>query len=209
MNDEPAETRPLLDRLFQGEEAALAALFDFYRPRLRRMIELRLDQRVSARVDPSDVLQEAYLDVARQLDRYLQKPQAAFYVWLRGLTWERLLKLQRRHLGARCRASDLEVSLPAGSSDLLARQLVAGTPGPSERVLREELRQRVQRALELLGAEDREVILLRDFEGLSNGEAAQALGLSPSGATMRYGRALARLRDLLLSELSGEGGSNG
>jgi RNA polymerase sigma-70 factor (ECF subfamily) len=123
--------------------------------------------------------------------------------------WTGIFRSPRQLSTCGCVASDLEVSLPAGSSDLLARQLVAGTPGPSERVLREELRQRVQRALELLGAEDREVILLRDFEGLSNGEAAQALGLSPSGATMRYGRALARLRDLLLSELSGEGGSNG
>src|SRR5262249_45879174 len=120
-----------------------------------------------------------------------------FYVWLRGLTWERLLKLHRRHLGAVCRAIGREQALPLDSSAALAGQFVACSTGPSEAVVKEELRHRVQQALAKLDEEDREVILMRDFEDMTNGEVAQALDLGASGATMRYGRALFRLKEIL------------
>ncbi len=202
MSDEPPETVMMLRRLRQGESRALAELFDYYRPRLHGMIRLRMDPRVAPRLDASDVLQEAYIDAARQVQGYLASPRVAFYVWLRALAWERLWKLQRRHLGARRRAVDLEVSLPAESSALLAAQLLARGPSPSEALLQDELRQRVQRALAKLKPADREVILMRDFEDMTNEEVAQALGLSPSGATMRYGRALLRLKEVLTADLS-------
>jgi RNA polymerase sigma-70 factor (ECF subfamily) len=205
MTDESAEARQLFSRLRAGEPEAMAALFDHYGPRLRRLVCLRLDRRLAARLDPSDVLQEVYLDMAGQIHGYLRQPRVSFYVWLRGLTWERLLKLQRRHLGAACRSARQEQALPPDSSDALAQQLLAPGPSPSEDVLREELRRRVQDALARLGGEDREVILMRDFEGLSNGEVAQALGLTPSGATMRYGRALFRLKELLAAARPAKG----
>src|SRR5438270_9990353 len=103
MIEEPPHTSECLRLVQAGDSAALAKLFDSYRAQLRRMVELRLDGRVAARLDPSDVLQEVYLDMAGQIESYLRQPQVNFYVWLRGLAWERLLKLQRRHLGAKCR----------------------------------------------------------------------------------------------------------
>jgi RNA polymerase sigma-70 factor (ECF subfamily) len=180
----------------------LAALFDYYRPRLRQMLRLRMDGRMAARIDASDVLQEAYLDAARQVQGYLQQPKVAIYVWLRELAWERLLNLQRQHLGAKCRAVQREVPLPLESSAHLAKALLAQGPSPSQALLQEELRRRLQQALEKLEPADREVILMRHYEDMTNGEVAQALGLSASGATMRYGRALFRLKEILLAELA-------
>jgi RNA polymerase sigma-70 factor (ECF subfamily) len=200
MIEELPDTSACLQRVRAGDRTALAALFHSYRAALRRMVELRLDGRLAARLDPSDVLQEVYLDMAGQIDGYLRQPAVTFYVWLRGLTWERLLKLQRRHLGAECRAVGREEALPLDSSSALAHQFLARGASPSDVLVQEELRHRVQQALAKLDEKDREVILMRDFEGMTNGEVAQALGLSPSGATMRHGRALYRLKEILMTD---------
>jgi RNA polymerase sigma-70 factor (ECF subfamily) len=197
MSGEPAHTTELLERVRAGDMRAQAELFEAYRARLRRMVDLRLDGRVAARLDPSDVLQEVYLDMAGQIDAYMRDPGVDVYVWLRGLTWERLLKLHRRHLGAACRAACRERALPLDSSAALAEQFLSRGPSPSEALLKEELRRRVQQALAKLDEEDRDVILMRDFEDMTNGEVAQALGLGASGATMRYGRAIFRLKEIL------------
>lgn len=199
--DEPSQAGVLLRRVRSGDRDALVALFDYYRPRLEQMLRLRMDVRVAARFDISDVLQEAYLDAARQIQNYLQQQQVAVYVWLRQLAWERLLNLQRQHLGAKCRAVAREVPLPAESSALLAKALLAQPPSPSQALLQEELRHRLQRALEKLKPPDREVILMRHYEDMSNSEVAQVLGLSASAATMRYGRTLFRLKEILLADL--------
>jgi RNA polymerase sigma-70 factor (ECF subfamily) len=200
MIDESPQTVQWLERLRAGEKDALAVLFDHYRPRLRNMVQLRLDARVAARFDASDVLQEVYLDVAQQIGRYIDRPQVSFYIWLRGLTWERLLKLHRSHLGTARRAVVREQPLPAESSAALAGQLLAGGVSPSDMMVRDELRRRIQNALARLAPEDREVILMRDFEDMSNNEVAEALGLGPSGVTMRYGRAMYRLKEILVAE---------
>jgi RNA polymerase sigma-70 factor (ECF subfamily) len=159
-----------------------------------------MDPRLGGRVDPSDVLQEAFVDAMRQLPNYLRRPNVALYVWLRGLTSKRLLKLHRRHLRAHCRAVDREWTLPPDSSAALARQLIGSDTSPSQAMIQDELRQRVQAALARLRDDDREVILMRQFEDMSNGEVAQALNLSDAAATMRYGRALYRLKELLLAD---------
>jgi RNA polymerase sigma-70 factor (ECF subfamily) len=196
-NRSSSRTRWLAD-LEHGEAGAFARLFEHFRPRLRRMVELRLDPRVAGRVDPSDVLQETYLDAEGRVGEYVANPAVEFYVWLRSQTWDRLIMLQRRHLGAECRAVRRErLALPAASSVVLARQLAADQTSPSQGAVRAEVCARVKQAVDRLDTEDREVILLRHFEGLSNLETAQSLGLTPSGACMRYGRALARLKDAL------------
>ncbi|HEV3447546.1 MAG TPA: sigma-70 family RNA polymerase sigma factor [Gemmataceae bacterium] len=200
MIEEAPRTTECLNRIRAGDTAALAELFEAHRPQLRRMVDLRLDRHVAARLDPSDVLQEVYLDMAGQMDAYLRKPRVAFYVWLRGLTWERLLKLHRRYLGAGCRTVIREQALPLESSAALAGQLLARGPSPSEALVKQELRRRVQQALAKLAEEDREVILMRDFEDMTNGEVAQALALGASGATMRYGRAIFRLKEILSAD---------
>ncbi len=202
MDEDSPQTQEWLHQLQGGDMQALGTLFDFYRGRLRQMVQLRLDKRLAARVDPSDVLQEVYLDAARQVAGYLRRPKVAFYVWLRGLARERVLKLQRRHVGAKRRSTEREQQLPLESSALLAQQFLAQGPCPSQALAKKELRRRVQRALAKLDPEDQEVILMRDFENMTNGEVAQVLGLGDSGATMRYGRALYRLKESLLADLN-------
>jgi RNA polymerase sigma-70 factor (ECF subfamily) len=197
VSERPTDEESLWVRLCGGDSTALAPLFELYRPRLRRMVQLRLDPRAAARLDASDVLQETYLDAAGRVGEYVHDPRVCAFVWLRGLAWQRLLKLHRQHLGAGCRAAVLECPLPEGSDERLAAVLRALGDSPSQALDREESRRRVRRALDALAPDDREVILLRDFEGLSNSEVAQLLGIGRSGATMRYGRALFRLKELL------------
>ncbi len=201
MSHECAETGSSLGRLREGKTDALAELFGSCRPRLTQMLHLRMQGRLAARVDPSDVLQETYLDANRKLQAYLRDPKVSTYVWLRGLTLDRLKKVQREHLGAQCRAVGRELRLPEESSLAFAHKIVANGPSPSNAVMASELRQRVMKALLSLKEEDCEVLLMRHFEGMSNREVAETLGLGISGATMRHGRALFRLREMLLSGL--------
>jgi len=205
---EPAGARnaddSLIDRAAAGDSAALAELFGRYRKRLRAMVRLRMDRRLQGRVDPSDVLQEAYLDVAQQLPTYLAKPEMSFYLWLRLTTGQRLMRLHRQHLGAAAREAGREVSLhrgalPQASSVSLAAQLLGRMTSASKAVERVEIQLQLQAALDGMDQMDREIIALRHFEELSNAEAAQVLGLESSGASKRYIRALKRLQEILKS----------
>jgi RNA polymerase sigma-70 factor (ECF subfamily) len=192
----------LLRRAKAGDQQALATLFAGYRDRLRRMVRLRLDRRLSSRIDTSDVLQDAYLDVARRFPEYVAAPAVPFYLWLRALTGQRLVDLHRRHLGAEMRDAGREVSLyrgalPAASSASLAQQLLAGLTSPTQAAIRQEMQLRLQEALNSMDPIDREVVVLRHFEELSNVEAAEVLGIEPPAASKRYIRALRRLKAIL------------
>jgi RNA polymerase sigma-70 factor, ECF subfamily len=205
---EPADARSaddlLIDRAAAGDSEALAELFGRYRKRLRSMVRLRLDRRLQGRVDPSDVLQEAYLDVVQQLPTYRAKPEMPFYLWLRLTTGQRLMRMHRQHLGAAFRDAGREVSLhrgalPQASSVSLAAQLLGKMTSVSKAVERVETQLQLQAALNGMDELDREIIALRHFEELSNAEAAQVLGLEPSAASKRYIRALKRLQEILKS----------
>ena len=202
MAHDPSELRDLLTRAGRGDEQALAALFGRYRDRLREMVRLRLDRRLQGRLDASDVLQEAYLDFARRLPEFLNGPTVPFFLWLRGLAGQRLIDLHRRHLGAQMRDAGQEVSLyrgatPAASSASLAEQLLGRLTSASQAAIRAETQLRVQEALNGMDPLDREILALRHFEMLSNGETAQVLGIRKSAASNRYVRALKRLKELL------------
>jgi RNA polymerase sigma-70 factor (ECF subfamily) len=164
---------------------------------MRRVVELRLDPRMRPRLDPSDVVQEAQLEVARRIDYYLALEGVPFLLWLRQAAYENLLRLRRQHVEAGCRTVMREVPVPSESSALFVCQLLGRGPGPSDALLQEELAQRLREALGRLEESDREIVLLRNFEGLGIVEAAQVLGLTPNTASKRYGRALLRLRKLL------------
>lgn len=192
----------LLQRAKAGDAAALGDLFAHYRDRLRKMIRLRLDRRVAGRLDPSDVLQDAYLDVARRFAGYVAAPRVPFYVWLRELTGQRLIDLHRQHLGARMRDAAQEVSLhrgalPQASSASLAQQLLAGLTSPTQAAIRAEMQLKLQDALNSMDPIDREVVVLRHFEELNNIETAAVLGIEPSAASKRYLRAIRRLKAIL------------
>ncbi len=150
MSSELPEIGLWLDGIRRGETNALAALFDHYRLRLKKMVQLRIDPLLAGRIDPSDVLQESYLDAARQISAYVQQPKVIFYIWLRGLVWERLLNIQRSHLASQRRAIGREITLPVESSVLLANQLLASGTSPSNAFLKAELQKRVQIAIKAL-----------------------------------------------------------
>ena len=202
MTDSGTMTDDLLRRAKAGDAAALGALFAHYRDRLRKMVRLRLDRRVAGRLDPSDVLQEAYLDVARRFPEYAAAAAVPFYVWLRELTGQRLIDLHRRHLGAKMRDAAQEVSLyrgalPQASSASLAQQLLAGLTSPTQAAVRAEMQLQLQEALNSMDPIDREVVVLRHFEELNNVETAQVLGIDTAAASKRYIRAIRRLKAVL------------
>ena len=199
------ENQLLIERALTGDESALAALFDGYRGQLRRMIRLRLDRRLSGRVDSSDVLQEAYLDVRKRLDEYARdRAGMPFHLWLRLVAGQRLTDVHRFHLGAQMRDAGQEVSLhrgpfPQASSVSLAAQLLGKMTSASHAAIRAEHKLIVQEALNGMDPIDREVLALRHFEHLSNDETALVLGLTKSAASNRYIRALKRLKEILSS----------
>jgi RNA polymerase sigma-70 factor (ECF subfamily) len=198
--DEPTSDSPETDRLLRqahaGDCRAFEQLFARYRPYLRQVVALRLDPRLRPRVDPSDVVQETQLEVFRRLGELLERRPMPFRVWLRKTACERVLKLHERHLGAARRSLHREVPLPERSSLLLARRLAARST-PSQRLARREVARLVGQALARLAEGDREVLLMREFEGLSYEEVGCALGVDPAAARKRYGRALLRLQQAL------------
>jgi RNA polymerase sigma-70 factor (ECF subfamily) len=171
------------------------------------MVYVRMDRRLAARIDPSDVVQEALTDAAAKLSDYLDRRPLPFYPWLRRLAWERLVLLHRRHVRARRRSVVREepgnLALPDESAVELARRLIAPGAGPSNQLLRQEEAARVQAALARLAEGDREVLVLRYLEGLSNLDIAAALEVSEGAVKMRHLRALERLRGLLADEPGG------
>jgi RNA polymerase sigma-70 factor (ECF subfamily) len=204
MTDEPSELDALLARVREGDQGALAALFARYRDRLRRMVRLRLDRRLQGRLDPSDVLQEAFLDVAHRAPEYAARPDMPVFLWLRFLTAQRLLALHRQHLGAQMRDAGQEVSLyrgalPMASSVSLAAQLLGRFTSVTQAAARAELQVKLQAVLNGMEPLDREVLALRHFEELTNAETAEVLGIRKSAASNRYVRALKRLKEILSS----------
>jgi len=199
-----AETRNLLKQIRSGDAGALGRLFAQHQEYLRRVVELRLDRKLRTRVDPSDVVQETHLEVAGRIDDYLRRRPMSFRLWLRKTAHERLLMLHRRHVDAQQRALGREVSLPDRSSIALAEQLLAGGPSPSRQARRREMAGKVREAVQQLPEADREIVLMRNFEELTNQEVAELLQIDSAAASKRYGRALVRLRNVLVERgLSG------
>jgi RNA polymerase sigma-70 factor (ECF subfamily) len=202
---ESNETRELLDEARRGEAQAVNRLLERHREALRRMVEMRMDRRLERRVDASDVVQDVLIEANRRLNEYLKNPALPFHIWLRQLARDRVIDLHRRHRVAAKRSLDREQPLAARvrldeSTMDLANQLADREMTPAEAATWHELERRFQAAIEELDDIDREVILMRHFEQLSNSEAAAALGLSEPAASMRYLRAMRRLRALLGSE---------
>ncbi len=198
------DTDELLRRAEHGDGQARQAVLVRHRERLKQMIAIRLDRRLAARIDPSDVVQDVLLDAARELDDYLRQRPVPFYPWLRQLAWDRLIELHRRHLHAQRRSVKREEPLAPHLSDESAMQLadrvLARQSSPSDRAVRSELRARVRAALDRLGERDREVLVLRHLEHLSTREIAAVLGIREGAVKTRHLRALERLRMLLESE---------
>jgi RNA polymerase sigma-70 factor, ECF subfamily len=191
----------LMERASGGDRLAREQLLAGHRDRLRQMIAVRMDRRLAARVDPSDVVQDVLAVATRDLSDYLRNRPLPFYPWLRKLAWERLIELQRQHLVARKRSVAREEfgipELPDESAAVLAERLLSHNSSPSDALIREEMRQRVRDALERLSPRDREVLILRYLEQLSPAEVAAVLGIKEGAVKTRQTRALVRLGELL------------
>ena len=175
----------------------VGALLEEFRPRLRRMLVLRLDPGLRKRIDPADVLQETFAEVVGRLDEFLAARPMPFFLWVRFLAGQKLAQLHQHHLGAARRDAGREVTpraFPASSSVSLAQVFAHPGPSPSESVAQAEILERVRQALERLDDVDREVLALRYFERLSTEETAIALGLTASGVAKRQLRALGHLK---------------
>jgi RNA polymerase sigma-70 factor (ECF subfamily) len=201
MSADPRTNEELLDAARQGDEGALAVLIERHRGRLERMVRLRMDRRLQGRVDPADVVQEAYLAVRGKFPQYAADSNLPFFLWLRLEVGQKLVDVHRFHLGTKMRDAGQEVSLHQGAlpqvtSLSLAEQLLGKLTTASQAAMRVELKLRVQEALNSMDSHDREVLILRHFEELSNAEAAEVLGIRPSAAVNRYVRALKRLKDV-------------
>jgi RNA polymerase sigma-70 factor (ECF subfamily) len=194
----------LIERSQAGDTEALNELFSRHRERLRRMVELRLDHQLQARVDASDVVQDAYVEAVQRLGEYLREPRLPFFLWLRLVVGERLLKLHRHHLGTKMRDARREMALyrgalPQASSAALAAHLLGKHTSPTQAAVRAERVLRLQEALNTLDPIDREILALRHFEDLTSAEAAQVLDIQEEAAAKRYVRALRRLKKMLAS----------
>jgi RNA polymerase sigma-70 factor (ECF subfamily) len=205
---EEPQTQDLLDRARQGEPDAVEQLLGNHREPLRRLIGMRLDPALAARVDASDIVQDVLIEAHRRLTEYLRQPAMPFHLWLRHIAQDHIIDAHRRHRQAQRRSLDREQPLaPALLSDRssfeLAGQLVDPERTPASAAVQQELQGRLQAALAHLEEDDREIILLRHAEQLSNQDAARALGLTEAAASMRYLRAIRRLRAALLPEAEG------
>lgn len=195
-----AATARLLARVRRGDRPAVGELLARHRPAVCDRVALHLDPRAAARVDPSDVVQEAQVDLARRIDDFLARAPMPFHLWARKTAYKRLLDAHRHHLGRARRAAGREAPLPDRSSLLLARPLLAAGPSPSQQAEAAELAAAVGRAVAGLADADREVLLLRHAVGLPFGEIGLLLGVEPAAARKRFGRALVRLQAALAAE---------
>ena len=189
------ETELLLERVAEGDVEALGCVLEGQRNYLRRLLELRMDDELRSRIDPSDVIQETQLAASRRIDDFLKRRPISFKLWLRRKAIEKLIEFQRKHVYAAKRSVRREVRLFEGSSLAAVAQSLAQRP--SELMQRRELQDQTNQAIRQLGETDREILLLRHGEDLTNAEVAELLEISAEAASKRYGRAILRLRTIL------------
>jgi RNA polymerase sigma-70 factor (ECF subfamily) len=198
---EPDQTLELLNNVRGGNDEAVNRLLERHRESLRRMVQVRLDRAVAGRVDASDIVQDVLWEASRRLPDYIREAKMPVHRWLRELAKDHLIDAHRRHRKAQRRSVDRErplvAAFPDRSSLDLAAQLRDAELTPAAATIRKELEARFFSALDELDEQDAEVVLMRHHEQLSNSETAQALGLTPAAAGMRYLRALRRLRAIL------------
>ena len=199
----------LTKSLSKGDAEALATLFSISWDRLQRMVYFRLDQRLKGRVDPDDILQEAYLAARQRIDSFAVEKSNSVFVWLRLIVGQTMVDVHRRHLGSKRRDAGQEVSLqrfasPMASSASMSMHLLGGLPSPSQAAMKAEIATMLENVLADMEPMDQEILVLRHFEELSNKEVSELLGIQRSTASNRYVRALQRLKTIL-SRIPGVG----
>ncbi len=189
-----SDTQNLLIRLEDGDPRALDLLLESYRNYLKKLIDLRMDNELRVRVDPSDVVQEAQLVASQRIDDFLRRRPGSFRVWLRSTALERMVDLHRRHLAEK---RSVRREVPRAGASSLATAQHPRAERPSQIAHRRELATEVRQVITGLGRKDQEILMLRHVEELTNAEAAEVLAIAPATARKRLGRALLRLAKLL------------
>ena len=187
------ETQDLLRQAGQGEAAAIDLLLARHREPVRRLIDMRLDPAIAARVDASDIVQDVLFEASRRMQEYLREPAMPFHLWLRHIAKDHVIDAHRRHRQAQRRSVDREKPVAAPLADQssldLAAQFIDRELTPASAAIRQEMENRFQKVVATMDEDDREIILMRHFEQLANQDVAAALGLSEAAASMRYLRA--------------------
>ena len=197
------QTAELLANAQGGDAAAVNRLLERHRDAVHRMVQLRLDAKVQRRVDVSDVVQDVMVEANRRLQDYIANPQQMpFHLWLRHIARDRIIDAHRRHRGSAKRSVDREQPLVAAAGDQqstfdLVAQIHDRERGPASAVAAQEMARLVEAAIAELPDQDCEIVIMRHYEHLSNQEIAQALGLTEPAASMRYLRAIRKLREVL------------
>lgn len=196
------ETQNLLAEVRDGDAEAVNSLINRHWDAVHRLVRMRIDQAIAARVDASDVVQDVMLEASQRLDDYLRDPVMPFHLWLRQLAKDRLIDMHRRHRAAKKRSVDREQAVTSLAHDDqsaadLAQLLQDAELTPAAATVRREMEQRFLEAVNQLSDSDREIIMMRHFEHLSSAEVAQALEMTTAAAGMRYLRALRKLTDVL------------
>jgi len=199
---EADKTTELLRNIKDGDPDAINRLLERHREALRRMVDMRLDARIRQRVDASDVVQEAMMEANRRMPTYIENPAMPFHLWIRQIATDRLIDQHRRHVVSQKRSVDVERA-PVVAANLdhstiqFGPQLVDRELTPAEAAIRAEMQRRFEAAIEEMDEHDQEILVMRHFEKLSNQEVALALGLTEPASSMRYLRAVRRLKKLL------------
>ena len=201
------KTEELLAGAKDGDGSAVNRLLDRHRDPVRRLVQLRLDRRIQGRIDVSDIVQDVMVEANRRLQQYLQNPSMAFHLWIRQIAKDRIIDAHRRHRVSAKRSVDTDrpLAAPAGmdrSTFELAMQISDAEITPAAAAMQREITRKVEQAIGQLGEQDHEIILMRHYEHLSNQEVAAALELTEPAASMRYLRAIRRLRSLLGADSS-------
>lgn len=200
---EPDEnSEEFLKRLNEDPESVLSEQFEMYKDRLWRIINFRLSKSLYGRVDPDDVLQETYINASSRIHHFVNDPSVPFFIWLRTIAGQTVIDVHRRHLGAGKRDARKEVQgkhrvFSASTSFEIVDVMLGNLTSPSQAALKKELSSLLHEALESMSEIDREILVLRHFEELTNQEAAVVLGIESKTASMRYFRALGRLRTII------------
>jgi RNA polymerase sigma-70 factor, ECF subfamily len=200
MSETGSNLEELIERAARGEKSARDRLLSYYRDHLRRMVAERLDRRLAARVDPSDVVQETLMEASRRLEEYLKARPLPLLAWLRRIAVERVIDTHRRHLGSQRRSVARERGGPPiidGSAVGLAEAFVNTQTSPSGVVMRAEQGDRVRTAIDRLPPKCREILVMRHLEHMELDEIAEELGISSGAVKARILRALLRLREIL------------
>ncbi len=199
---EQPQTEQLIAQAKDGDKSAVNQLMDRHRNSLNQLVRMRLDHKIRNRVDVSDVVQDVLVEANRRLQRYLEEPVMPFHLWLRQIAKDRIIDAHRRHRVSAKRSVDREQRMvaPKGydqSSIHLAAILGDSKLTPAAAALQKEMAIRVEKSIALLDDKDSEIIIMRHYEQLTNQEISRLLDLTEPAASMRYLRAIRRLREVM------------